>query len=49
VTLILVAFGFGVEGIWIAIAGTTMLKGATLGLLLLSRFGPGGMIRATQR
>jgi len=37
----LVALGFGVEGIWIAIAGTTMAKGAMLGIMFLVRYGRG--------
>jgi putative MATE family efflux protein len=41
VAMALVAVGLGIEGIWIAIAGTTVLKGATLGILFLTRFGRG--------
>jgi Na+-driven multidrug efflux pump len=37
----LVALGFGVEGVWIAIAGSTVLKGAILGVLFLVRHGRG--------
>jgi putative MATE family efflux protein len=37
----LVALGFGVEGVWIAIAGSTVLKGTILGVLFLVRHGRG--------
>jgi hypothetical protein len=36
-----VALGFGVEGVWIAIAGSTVLKGTILGILFLARHGRG--------
>ena len=35
----LVALGLGIEGVWIAIAGSTVLKGAILGVLFLARHG----------
>lgn len=41
VAMILVGFGFGVEGVWIAIAGSTVLKGTLLGFLFLARHGRG--------
>ena len=37
----LVALGLGVEGVWIAIAGSTVLKGVILGILFLVRHGRG--------
>ena len=37
----LVALGLGVEGVWIAIAGSTVLKGAILGVMFLVRHGRG--------
>ena len=41
IAMALVSLGFGVEGIWIAIAGTTILKGTTLGMMFLVRHGRG--------
>lgn len=41
IAMALVAFGFGVEGIWIAIAGSTVLKGTMLGIMFLVRQGRG--------
>jgi len=41
VAMILVGLGFGVEGVWIAIAGSTILKGTLLGVLFLKRHGRG--------
>ncbi len=38
IAMALIAFGLGVEGVWIAIAGTTVIKGATLGTLFLARY-----------
>jgi len=37
----LVALGLGVEGVWIAIAVTTVLKGSLLGIMFLVREGRG--------
>jgi putative MATE family efflux protein len=37
----LVALGFGVEAVWIAIAGTTVAKGSILGLMFVARHGRG--------
>jgi Na+-driven multidrug efflux pump len=37
----LVARGWGVEAVWLAIASTTVLKGAILAALFASRHGPG--------
>lgn len=45
VAVALVALGFGVEGIWIAIAVSTILKGTTLGIMFLARHGRGQAIQ----
>jgi len=37
----LIALGLGVEGVWIAIAGTTVIKGSLLGIMFLVRHGRG--------
>jgi putative MATE family efflux protein len=37
----LVAAGLGVEAVWIAIAGTTVIKGSLLGVMFLARYGRG--------
>jgi len=37
----LVALGLGVEAVWIAIAGTTVIKGSLLGIMFLVRHGRG--------
>ena len=41
IAMALVAFGLGVEGVWIAIAGTTVVKGLMLGIMFLARHGRG--------
>jgi putative MATE family efflux protein len=41
VAMALVALGLGVEAVWIAIAGTTVIKGSVLGILFLVRHGRG--------
>jgi putative MATE family efflux protein len=41
VAMALIALGFGVEGVWIAIAGTTVIKGSLLGIMFLVRHGRG--------
>lgn len=41
IAMALVAAGFGVEAVWIAIAGTMILKGLILGMLFLARHGRG--------
>jgi Na+-driven multidrug efflux pump len=41
IAIVLVGLGFGVEGVWIAIAGSTIIKGAVLGILFLARHGRG--------
>ena len=41
VAMTLIALGFGVEGVWIAIAGTTVIKGSLLGIMFLVRHGRG--------
>jgi putative MATE family efflux protein len=39
VAIVLVNFGLGVEAVWIAIAGTTVVKGTLLGVMFLARYG----------
>ena len=41
VAMALVALGLGVEAVWIAIAATTVIKGALLGIMFLVRMGRG--------
>jgi len=41
IAIVLVGLGFGVEGVWIAISGTTILKGSLLGMMFLVRHGRG--------
>jgi Na+-driven multidrug efflux pump len=41
IAMLLVTLGLGVEAVWIAIAGTTVIKGATLGVMFLVRCGRG--------
>ena len=41
IAIVLVGMGFGVEGVWIAISGTTVLKGSLLGMMFLARHGRG--------
>ncbi len=41
VAMALIALGLGVEGVWIAIAGTTVIKGSLLGIMFLVRQGRG--------
>jgi len=41
IALGLVSAGLGVEAVWIAIAGTTVVKGTLLGLMFLGRYGRG--------
>jgi putative MATE family efflux protein len=41
IAVALVTLGFGVEAVWIAIAGTTIVKGSVLGIIYLARHGRG--------
>ena len=41
VAMALIAVGLGVEAVWIAIAGTTVIKGSLLGIMFLVRHGRG--------
>ena len=41
IAMSLVALGLGVEAVWIAIAGTTVIKGSLLGIMFLVRHGRG--------
>lgn len=41
IAMLLVAVGLGVEGVWIAIAGTTVVKGSLLGIMFVARLGRG--------
>jgi putative MATE family efflux protein len=41
IAVFLVAAGLGVEAVWIAIAGTTVVKGSLLGVMFLARYGRG--------
>jgi len=49
IAMLLVTFGIGVEAVWIAIAGTTVIKGATLGMMFLVRHGRGQTSTAAGR
>ena len=41
IAMVLINLGLGVEAVWIAIAGTTVLKGSLLGVMFLARYGRG--------
>ncbi len=41
IAMVLISLGLGVEAVWIAIAGTTIIKGSVLGIMFLARYGRG--------